>query len=293
MTLETTPDSVLDRVNALRQQLAGLTTLPTEEERVVSTGCSELDQLLPGGSLRPGMLIEWLVQERGSGAATLAMHVAKQAMREHAGHLVVTDRWRRFYPPGATARQIEANDLIVVRSNDTKIMSAQEELWAIDQALRCPAVSVVLTWVDKIDPRAFRRMQLAAEAGQTLLLLIRSASVRAQPTWSDVQLSVTPCRPPSAESASHLDPNNADTNNSNHARPTNPAAVHENRHCKVTLLRQRGRAGSNTLEGASVTLEINELAGTVKGISRPHETRTMHMAPRVAHPATHRRSAGA
>ena len=66
-------------------------------------------------------------------------------------------------------------------------MAARDELWALDQALRCPGVSAVWTWIDRLDPPAFRRLQLAAETGRTLGLLVRPASVRGRPTWSDVQ----------------------------------------------------------------------------------------------------------
>jgi protein ImuA len=265
---------VRNRVDSLRKQLAGLSTLEAVDDCGMTTGCESLDRLLPGGSLRTGMLIELLSADRGSGAGALAMHFAKQAVAETRGCLVVTDRWRRFYPPAAVARGIETKDLIVVRSSDATVMSSGEELWALDQALRCTGVGVVLAWIDKVEPLAFRRLQLAAETGQTLALLLRPTCVRAQPTWSDVQLMVRP--------------RDSDQGHDGVASTSN-----ENRFCRVTLLRQRGRAGNNTPEGTSVELEIDEQQGTLKGVHRRHETRTMHLAPRVAHSAARCRSAGA
>jgi len=263
----------MDRVDSLRKQLSGLTTLADQYDLPITTGCEPLDRLLPGGGLRAGMLVEWLAEDRGSGAGTLAMHMAKQAIVRQQGCLVVTDRWRRFYPPAAIVQGVDSKDVIVVQSDAVKVMSAQEELWALDQALRCPGVSAVMAWVDKIEPRAFRRLQLAAEIGKTLALLIRPANVRSQPTWSDVQLLVTPRSGPEF----------------NH----NALNRNENRFCRVTLLRQRGKAGTNTPEGTSVELEIDEQQGLMKGVRRRHESRSMHLAPRVAHPANRRRSAGA
>ena len=261
--------AVLSRVESLRRKLAGLSVTETSEKQGFSTGCDALDRLLPGNTLRSGMLIELLAEDRGSGAGVLAMQLAKRVIEAAQGCLVVTDRWRRFYPPAAIASGIETKDLIVVRSSDSKIMSAAEELWALDQALRCPGVSVVLAWLDKVDPLQFRRLQLAAESGKALALLLRLARVKALPTWSDVQLLVKPI-----------------------ARTAASAKRSENRFCEVTLLRQRGRAGSHTLEGTSIELEIDE-TGTLKGRERRHEAGTMHLAPRVAHPATRRRSVGA
>ena len=282
MTCEPT-NSAADRVASLRTKLAGLTTtIKPSEEHTLSTGCDALDQLLPGYSLRPGMLIEWLSEDHGSGAASLAFHCARRMVDATQNCMVVTDRWRRFYPPAAVARGIETKDLIVVRSHDERVMSAAEELWALDQALRCPAVGVVMAWLDRVDPRAFRRLQLAAEAGNTLALLLRPAKVQPLPTWSDVQLLVKPFCDATASNAS-----------------TRRQPVSENRFCTVTLLRQRGRVGSNTLEGTSVDLEMDEV-GTLQAAERRHEesntrqdTRPMHLAPRMAHSTTRRRSAGA
>jgi len=270
-------DSVLDRVDSLRRQLTGLVTLKEDLQPAISWGCTELDQFMPGGSLQPGMLVDLLYECRGSGATSLAMHCAKQAVAQQSGPLVVVDRGGCFYPPAAVARGVEARDLIMVGTDTSRgAMSGAEELWALDQALRCKGVAVVMAWIDKIDPHAFRRLQLAAEVGQTLALLIRPDRVRALPTWADVQLLVSP---------------------SVQARSMN-----ENRFCRVTLLRQRGRAGCSTVEGTSLDLEINELAtdgvaqGTLQvcaGTVNRNEARTMHMAPRVAHSAARRRSAGA
>ncbi len=271
--------SVLDRVESLRKQLSRFSAAEVSDDDCLSTGCDQLDQLLPGGRLRAGMLVELLAEDFGSGAGALAMHCATRMVDATQCCCVVTDRWRRFYPPAAVARGIETKDLIVVRSSDSQVMSAAEELWALDQALRCAGVGVVVAWLDKVDPRAFRRLQLAAESGKTLALLLRPARVQSLPTWSDVQLLVKP-------QTGQLQ----QTGQLKQAVPQGAAA--ENRFCSVTLLRQRGRAGSGAIEGTSVDLELNEM-GTLKGVERRHETRSLHMAPRVAHSANRRRSARA
>ena len=285
---EVSQADVLDRVNSLRRKLSGLATLDTlVDEHRVSTGCEAFDNLLPSGALQPGMLVELLAERRGSGAGAIAIECARQMLGETNGCLVVTDRWRRFYPPAAVARGIETKDLSIVRSSDQQIMSGAEELWALDQALRCAGVGVVMAWLDKVDPLAFRRLQLAAETGQTLALLMRPARVRALPTWSDVQLMVRPLP------SSSTNPSRASRDETSKGSLRN-----ENRYCQVTLLRQRGRAGSNTQEGASIDLEISETGKLthyqhVSSETVRHATHTLHMAPRVAHPASRRRQSGA
>ena len=285
-----TPTGTFDRIEVLRQKLAGLSSGEADSAQFFSTGCSALDHLLPGNALRPGMLLELLSPQPGSGAGALAMHCAARMVDATQGCMVVTDRWRRFYPPAAVARGIETRDLIVVRSTDDRMMSGAEELWALDQALRCPGVAVVLAWLDKVDPRAFRRLQLAAEAGGTLALLLRPARVQSLPTWSDVQLLVQPRSGSADAKASGLSNRSKSSQGGTRLGSSGQAGGAERRRCRVTLLRQRGRSGSSTAEGTSVELEMDEM-GTLK--EHRHETRSLHMAPRVAYPANRCRPAGA
>ena len=126
-------------VRALRQQLRGIETAEHVASTVpISSGCAALDRLLPGGGFVPGQLIEWLTEERGSGAGTLAMIVARQACCHSHGALVVADRTKHFYPTAAVAWGIDWQQLIVIRARSEK-----DELWALDQSLRCPGVAAV------------------------------------------------------------------------------------------------------------------------------------------------------
>src|SRR5205085_6193640 len=81
----------------------------------------------------------------------------------------------------------DLDNLLVVRPREKA-----DELWALDQALRCPAVAAVWGPVGELDDRALRRLQLAAEEGRGLGLLLREASVCGRPSWADVRLLVRP-----------------------------------------------------------------------------------------------------
>jgi hypothetical protein len=131
------------------------------------------------------MLTEWLSGMARCGAATLSLLSAREACRE-GGTLVVIDRWQTFYPPAAAAWGIDLSRLLIVRPQ-----SARDALWAAVQSLRSPAVAAVWAPIDRLDARTFRQLQLAAQAGRTLGLLLRGAHVRGQPSWADVQLEVS------------------------------------------------------------------------------------------------------
>ena len=175
----------------LRAQLGGAVTMGSaaadpsgEATTTFSTGVAALDRLLPGGGLRHGMLVEWLAELPGCGAATLGLLAAREACRA-GGMLVVLDRMRAFYPPAAAGWGVDPARLIVVRPR-----TPRDEIWAAVQSLRSPVVAAVWTMIDRLDSRNFRRLQLAAEAGGTLGVLVRGASARGQPSWADVRLGV-------------------------------------------------------------------------------------------------------
>jgi hypothetical protein len=207
---------------AWRHALADPSEASERAIAVVSSGCSALDRILPEHGFRPGTLVEWLTSAPGDGAATLAFRVAVEALGDSKGivpfspprcagaprkseqspdgcAVVVVDASGEFYPPAAIALGIEPSRLIVVHPN-----SPADHTWALDQAMRCPAVAAAVAWPDrthhaprdackpKLDGRAFRRLQLAAEQGGGLGLLIRPAAVRGEPSWADVRLLVEP-----------------------------------------------------------------------------------------------------
>lgn len=185
-TKEETPQDV---VGTLRDQMDRLSQGGRPQGEVLPSGFAALDRLLPRGGFVPGTLIEWLSERPASGAGSLALLTAREAAACRGGYVVVLDRDGWFYPPAAAAWGLDLKRLLVIRA-----ANARDEMWAIDQALRCEAVAAV--WAptthleSQLDSRCLRRWQLAAEQGGTLGLLLRSARARRQPCWSDAQLAV-------------------------------------------------------------------------------------------------------
>jgi len=239
------------QVEALRQQLAQWegnaawqtaleNACPQDRRPVVSSGCPALDRILPENGFRSGTLVEWLSCGPGDGAATLAFRTAVEALHASTASrgrpvpdgrvVVVLDPSGEFYPPAAIAQGIDPPRLIVVHPGNQA-----DHLWALDQALRCPAVAAVVAWPDgaiksvrlngKLDGRAFRRLQLAVEQGSGLGLLVRPAALRGEPSWADVRLLVEPL--PCAQMG------------------TVPYVA---RRLRIVLLRCRGGRGERTIE---------------------------------------------
>jgi protein ImuA len=183
------------RIEALRQEIARLERgWRPRKAQATSSGCRTLDAILPEGGFRGGTLVEWLADGDGTGVATLAFAAACRACRSGGG-LIVVDQNREFYPPAAIGLGIEPAQLIVVHPQNKA-----DHDWALDQSLRWAAVAAVVAWPDAqggtLAGRTFRRLQLAAEEGGGLGLLIRPATARSLPSWADVRLLVEPLRDP-------------------------------------------------------------------------------------------------
>jgi protein ImuA len=146
------------------------------------TGVPQLDALLPEGGLPPGALVE-LLGEPGNGAVSLALRLA--AGMAVPGAVVVVDPHGWFYPPAAVSCGCDPRRLIVLRPG-----SAVNALWACEQVLRCRGVGSSLAWLDRLEGRAVRRLQLACETGGGVGFLLRPAAVAGQPRWADVRLQV-------------------------------------------------------------------------------------------------------
>ena len=240
-------------VDQLRRQIRTLEGTPhARDATICSTGASALDRLLPLGGFRRGTLVEWLGDGKGTGVATLALLAAREACGAD-GALVILDRQRCCYPPSLAGWGIDlARTVLLWPQNQA------DEGWAVDQALRCLSVAAVWGHIDRLDPKMFRRWQLAAEASGAIGLLIRPARVRGQPTWADIQLAV---------------------------EPSQAAAGCESRRLKVEVVRCRGGAG-----GGQVDLELDE-TGVVREVAR-HETLLVHRPVELADPTPDRRSTG-
>jgi protein ImuA len=182
---------------------------------VIQSGFTGVDALLPAGGLRRGSLIEWFATspgggiggssdeaitgdlESGAGVATLAFAVACRLAGAGTGPrtIVVVDRTEWFHPPAVLPWLTGGQQLVVTRPGRD-----DDEIWAIDQALRCRGVAAVVAW-----PRlrgqarqhshwstALRRWQLAARSSGAVGLLVRPQTAARDPSWAEARIAVEP-----------------------------------------------------------------------------------------------------
>jgi protein ImuA len=256
--------AILDQLSNQIRALETANRSPSGKRSAISSGCPGLDARLPQRGYEPGTIVEWLEPTHGCGGFYLAMVAARQAMVHgssgaNSKYWVVVDRKQRFYPPAAQAMGLPLDRLIVLRP-----INQADEMWGIDQALRCSAVGAVIAELDDINELQARRFQLAAEEGQSLGLWLRPVSVRKQPSWSEIQWLIEPWLAPLQ------------------AAQANPTGANVRR-IGIQSLRMRGGKS-----GQRWTLALDLRTGQI-ALEEPYAfTSHLHLASQLAMPASTR-----
>ena len=228
----------------------------------ISTGCLAMDACLPAGGYVPGTVIEYLRSTSGCGATYLAFTAAAAALRASEDkYLVIVDTNHQLYPPALLCHQISLQRVIWVRPE-----SQADAVWATDQALRTTAVAAVVADLDVLDERDARRLQLAAERGGGVGLLLRNLSARRMPSWAEVQWVVRSLLPTAKMSRSGKSFNAVARQAESLQAATlqaeslqaGPTTVEPLRRLEVGLARVRGGKA-----GAQLLLDIDGVRGTL------------------------------
>lgn len=132
----------------------------------IASGHPALDEPLPGGGWPCGALTEVLIPRPGVGELQLFLPALLELSREKRWIALVSPPYIP-YAPAWQASGIEPSRLLWIRPR-----TAQEQRWAVEQALRAGTCGAVLYWPD--EPASFRelrRFQLAAETGNSLCIV--------------------------------------------------------------------------------------------------------------------------
>lgn len=147
-----------------------------------------LDEALPWGGLPAGSLHE-IVGYAPSITGFLAAYLAR--VRPGRPILWITPD-QQAYAPGLTAFGLDHRRLTMAWAR-----RPQDRLWAFEDALRTPGFGAVIAEIDQADLTETRRLQLAAENGNGLGLLVRrDASPSAALTRWRVEAALSDGRSP-------------------------------------------------------------------------------------------------
>lgn len=142
----------------------------------VPSGHAGLDAALPHRGWTQGALTEILFDADGIGELGLVLPVLAQ-LTQRKRHVVLVAPPYLPYAPALLASSIDLGHLHCVETQ-----SDVEALWAAEQCLRSGVCAAVLCWPRQAGDRALRRLQVAAEFGNTLGFVFRSSRAEANPS---------------------------------------------------------------------------------------------------------------
>jgi hypothetical protein len=168
----------------------------------LSTGFAALDAALPGGGWPRHGLIEILTPQPGVGELYLLLPALATLSR------LMPARWCTWvcpphepFAPALQAHGVALDRMLVVRADsDTHTAKSSRcrrsgvpgDFWALEQALRSGACGLAMAWLPRVNPRAIRRLQLAAEQGRTLGVWYRSQRFASEASPAMLRLRLEP-----------------------------------------------------------------------------------------------------
>lgn len=156
----------------------------------LASGYPKLDQHLPGGGWPQHALTEILLDHYGSGELQLLMPALAELSQpredREAGWIAWIAPPFDPYPPALSQWGVNLSRVLIVRPRQVK-----EILWAAEQALSSGNCAAVLLWSRELDDAAGRRLQLAAEAGQSWAIAFRSLRALSEPSAAALRIRLT------------------------------------------------------------------------------------------------------
>jgi hypothetical protein len=154
---------------------------------VIASGFAELDAQLPGGGWPRGALTEVWLPSCGIGELRLLLPALRR-LNEPGRWLALVAPPHIPYAPAWQAQGFDVARLLWVRPR-----SAADRLWALEQTLRSGSCAAVLGWPTASPTfQQLRRLQLAAESGDTWGVLFRALRDAAQTSPAAVRVQLEP-----------------------------------------------------------------------------------------------------
>ena len=163
--------------------------LTVAEPGRTAIGVSALANLLSEPGWPRGCLVEWLADGRGTGSTSLALWASRAAWRDNL--LVLIDSQRELYARAATPFDVDLSKAVFIRPEHPP-----DALWSLEQTLRTRGIGAVVCDVEKLSSQVCRRLQLAAEIGGGLGILLRPAQAQRQPSFAEYRFLVQALPPP-------------------------------------------------------------------------------------------------
>ena len=152
-----------------------------------STGFAALDNVLPGRGWPIGALTELIPSVEGIGEIRLLVPALLTLSKDQGLPIVFIRPPYLPYPPALARAGLPLTSVIRIQARDD-----EDARWAAEQMLREGVAGAVLLWSNADDDLPLRRLQLAAQEGQSLAFLYRKPRSLRNASPAAVRLALHP-----------------------------------------------------------------------------------------------------
>ncbi|MCK7543343.1 translesion DNA synthesis-associated protein ImuA [Marinobacter bryozoorum] len=156
------------------------------EQTPEHTGFAALDRELGGLGWPRGALSECLLDGPGIGELHLVLPLLQRVTARRQCVFWVNPPFTP-YAPALAREEVDLDQVVLVKTEHQ-----QDLLWTLENCLRSPATGLVLAWPETLAARDIRRLQLAAEAGQSTCILFRNRREACQSSPAALRLELVP-----------------------------------------------------------------------------------------------------
>ena len=147
------------------------------------SGHAALDAALPSGGWPEAALTELLLPADGIGELRLLLPTLARLTQAGQDIVLIAPPYVP-YPAGWRQAGVDFGRVHLVEA------TPRDALWATEQCLRGGCVAAVLAWPQRADDRALRRLQVAAETGQTLGFAFRDQREACNPSPAALRIAI-------------------------------------------------------------------------------------------------------
>lgn len=143
------------------------------DQPVVSSSWAQLDAQLPGGGWPTHAVVDVLLEQSAQLEWRLLAPALSRALTTHAGDVVAVAPPCEPYLPGLRLAGLDERRFAWVAAE-----SPMERLWATEQLIKANACAAIVAWLPKTQAPQIRRLQVAAQACESLVFLCRPLAER-------------------------------------------------------------------------------------------------------------------
>jgi protein ImuA len=147
-----------DIIQQLQKEVLSMQRLKKDSGQILNTGLWEVEKAFPDHTFPLGAVHEFISNAKEDAAATNGFMAGLISQLMKKGTAVWVSSKRTLFPPALNVFGIEPERIIFI-----DLWRQKDVLWAIEEALKCDAVSAVIGELSELSFTESRRLQLAVE----------------------------------------------------------------------------------------------------------------------------------